>query len=73
MIELATWLDRERVWLYAHVQELEPRAVYAHCYSHALDLAASNMLKQCALLKDAISTSHKPIKTYKIIHPEENA
>ena len=49
------------------------RRLYAHCYSHALNLAASNMLKQCALLKDAISTSHNPIKTYKIIHHEENA
>ena len=55
------------------VATLEARVVYAHCYSHALNLAASNMLKQSALLEDAISTSHKAIKTYTIIHPEENA
>ena len=55
------------------VATLEPRAVYARCYTHAFNLVASNMLKQCALLEDAISTSHKAIKSHKIIHPEENA
>ena len=49
--------------LYAHVQELEPRALYVHCYSHAFNLSASKMLKQCALLKDAMLTSHKAINT----------
>ena len=35
--------------------------VHAHCYGHALYLPASDMLKQCAVLKDAMSTSHEAI------------
>ena len=33
-----------------------------HCYDHVLNLAASDMLKQREVLKDAMSTSHEAIK-----------
>ena len=33
------------------VQDEEPRAVYTHCYGHALNLACSDLTKRCKLMK----------------------
>ena len=50
------------------VATIDPLAVYSHCYGDPFNIVASNMLKQCALLEDAISTSHKAnIKPSKLI------
>ena len=32
----------------------EPRAIYTHCYGHALNLAAADTIKQNKLLRDAL-------------------
>ena len=61
----ASNMSGKRTGVAKRIQELEPRAVYTHCYGHALNLAASDMLKQCAVLKDAMSTSHEAIKLIK--------
>ena len=34
----------------------ETRAIFAHCYGHALNLAASDCVKQCNLIKIAFET-----------------
>ena len=34
------------------IHDLEPRAVYLHCYGHALNLAAGDTLKQSKLMKE---------------------
>jgi len=34
------------------ISNLEENAIYAHCYGHALNLAAADILKKCKLLKD---------------------
>ena len=47
------------------VNDLESRAVYMHCYGHALNLAAGDTLKKCKLLKDALETTHKITKLIK--------
>ena len=31
----------------------EPRAIYTHCYDHALNLAFSDSIRQCKLMNDA--------------------
>ena len=36
------------------VQKEEPRAVFMHCYKHALNLASSDPLKGRKLMKDAL-------------------
>ena len=36
------------------IRSLEPRAVYTHCYGHALNLASSDAIKRCPLLQDAL-------------------
>ena len=43
----------------------EPRAVYMHCYGHALNLAISDMLKQCRTLKSYLKTVNEIIKLVK--------
>ena len=43
----------------------EPRAVFAHCCGHALNLAASDTVKNCKVLKSALETTHEIVKLAK--------
>ena len=43
----------------------ESRAVYTHCYGHALNLAVNDMLKQCKTLKYCLETVKEIIKLVK--------
>ena len=45
--------------------DLEPRAVYTHCYGHALNLAAGDTLKQSKLMKEALETTWEITKLIK--------
>ena len=45
--------------------DAEPRAVYTHCYGHALNLACSDMICQCKLMRDALDTTHEITKIVK--------
>ena len=47
------------------VSDLEPRAVYIHCYGHALNLAAGDTLKQSKLIKDALEVTREITKLIK--------
>ena len=43
----------------------EPRALYLHCYGHALNLAVGDMVKKCKLLKDILDTTFEVSKLVK--------
>lgn len=43
----------------------EPRALFTHCYGHALNLACSDTIKKCMCLNDALSTTHEITKLIK--------
>ena len=47
------------------LQKEEPRAVYTHCYGHALNLACSDAVKNCKIMRDALNTSYELIKLVK--------
>ncbi len=47
------------------ISDLEPRAVFTHCYGHAQNLAASDALKQSKLMKDALDTTREITKLIK--------
>ena len=47
------------------ISDLEPRAVYTHCYGHSLNLAASDTLKESKLMKDALDTTYEITKLIK--------
>ena len=43
----------------------EPRAVYTHCYGHALNLAVGDTIKQIKLLRDSMDTTFEMSKLVK--------
>lgn len=44
------------------VQDEEARAVFTHCYSHSLNLAASDSIKKSKLMKSTLETTHEITK-----------
>lgn len=44
---------------------MEPRAVFTHCYGHALNLSVSDTIKQCNIMKDCLDTSYELVKLIK--------
>ena len=47
------------------ISTIEPRAIYTHCYGHALNLAASDSIKKSKVMKDALDTTHEICKLIK--------
>ena len=45
--------------------DIEPRALFTHCYGHALNLAASDVLKQSKMMSDALDLTHEITKLTK--------
>ncbi len=45
------------------IQEIEPRAVFTHCYGHALNLSVADTIKQSVTMKDCLDTCTKVIKS----------
>jgi len=43
----------------------EPRALYTHCYEHALNLVCGDAIKQCKLLRDTLDTTYEITKLIK--------
>ncbi len=37
--------------------DIEPKALFAHCYGHALNRAASDTVKKSKIVKDALNLS----------------
>ena len=50
----------------ARLSREKPRAVYTHCYGHALSLACSDAIKQCKVMKDSLETTHEITKLIKL-------
>lgn len=47
------------------ISDEERRAVYTHCYGHALNLAASDAVKQSKIMRDALDTTFEISKLVK--------
>ena len=47
------------------VQEIEPRAVFTHCYGHALNLGVSDAIKSSPAMKDCLDTCTELVKLIK--------
>ena len=61
----ASTMKGHRSGVSTQISQIEPRAVYTHCYGHSLNLAASDALKQSKLMKDALETVHEVTKLIK--------
>ena len=55
-----------RSGLAKRVQDEESRAVYTHCYTHSLNLAASDSVRNSRLMKSALETTHEITKLIKL-------
>lgn len=49
----------------AKIQQIEPRAVFTHCYGHALNLGVSDTIKQSIIMKDCLDTCYELVKLIK--------
>ena len=49
----------------ARMQAVESRAVFTHCYGHALNLACAHTIRQSKLMRDALDTTHEITKLIK--------
>ena len=47
------------------LQQEEPRAVYTHCYGHALNLACGDTIKKSKVMRDALDTAYEIVKLVK--------
>lgn len=47
------------------VSEEEARAIYTHCYGHALNLACADTIKRCKIMKDSLDITHEITKLIK--------
>lgn len=47
------------------IQALEPKALFTHCYGHALNLSVSDTIKQSSILKDCLDTCYELVKLVK--------
>ena len=45
------------------ILKVEPRAVYTHCYGHSLNLACSDSVKGCKVMRDALWTPHMRLRS----------
>ena len=47
------------------IRDEEHRALFTHCYGHSLNLAVSDTIKKCALMKSTLDTTHEITKLVK--------
>ena len=54
------------------ISQIEPRAVYTHCFGHSLNLAANDALKGSKIMKEALETTHEITKLIKFSPRRDN-
>ncbi len=61
-----TTMSGQRSGVAKRVQNEESRAVFTHCYSHSLNLAASDSIKRSKLMKSTLDTTYEITKLIKL-------
>jgi len=61
-----TTMSGQRSGVAKRVQNEEGRAVFTHCYSHSLNLAASDSIKRSKLMKSTLETTYEITKLIKL-------
>ena len=56
----------------AKIREREPKALFTHCYGHALNLSVNDTIKQSSVMKDCLDTCFELVKLIKF-HPKREA
>ena len=52
--DMAAAMAGKKSGVATQIRKLEPRALYTHCYGHALNLACNDSIKHCKLIKDTL-------------------
>ena len=47
------------------IQQIEPKAIFTHCYGHALNLSVNDTIKGSAAMKDCLDTCFELVKLIK--------
>ena len=47
------------------ISDIESRAIFTHCYGHTLNLACSDVVKGCKILRDTLETAREITKLIK--------
>ena len=47
------------------IMQIETRALYTHCYGHALNLAAQDSVKHLTIMEDTLDTTYEITKLIK--------
>ena len=54
------------------IEEMERKAIYTHCYGHSINLAASDTLQGCKVMKTSLETTHEITKLVKYSPRRQN-
>ena len=54
------------------IADIEPRAIFTHCYDHTLNLAVADTVKQSKVMRNALETTYEIIKLIKY-YPKREA
>ena len=57
--DMAAAMAGKKSGVATQIRKLEPRALYTHCYGHALNLACNDSIKHCKLIKDTLDIATK--------------
>jgi len=49
----------------AKIQQIEPRAVFTHCFDHALNLSVNDTIRHSTAIKDCLDTCFEIVKLIK--------
>ena len=55
----------------AKIEEIEPQAVFTHCYGHSLNVRVSDTIKHLPAMKDCLETSFELVKLIKFSPKQE--
>ena len=58
-------LNNETMKGQKQIKDIEEKALFTHCYTHALNLAVSDAIKNSELKKEALETTHEITKLIK--------
>ena len=61
----AASMSGSRSGVATRILQEEPKALYTHCYGHSLNLACSDTIKKCTLMRNALDIVHEITKLVK--------
>ena len=61
-------MSGQKTGVAAHVKSLNKKALFTHCYGHALNLAVKDVCNKVSCLKNTFDCAHEIVKLVKNLH-----